>query len=689
MLTVCNLFAQSPLSGIPGLTLWLRADVGVVTNGPGDSVTTWHDQSGNGYDATGAVGSKPTVNSNSLNGLPAIKFNTTNLSFLSGPQITQFNNNGSICGLYAFIICKADGNSSGNHGGIFTIGSLNGLGNVPGWWFERLSFLGALYLNNNAANPATAYLSNSSGMGGTGTSTYKMFEVRKIEGQSTAIDVNTSTVTSTTTAGLSGSDQAIVNGTFTNGTYNIGLSPGYASPDGYFNGEIAEIILFDTCLNGAQIAQVESYLGTKYSPTVHIGPRDTTITHGLCALPLTAPTGFVSYTWSTGAVTSTPSIVVTPTANPTTYSVSVTDGNGCMDSTATPLSLPVYTPAPLIITAIGGNTVCSNATTTLTANNGGTSTYTWMPSVTSVSANSNSVTITPTNPTTYSVIGIDANGCVDTASKQIDIVPIPSSLSVTPNNYICSNNPVNSMVVTATNATGYIWVGPAPSTNTVSTSSTPSFTTPGMYTVYAVNSCGQLSAGSTVPLTKDSVTAAITAPTGTLTTGNAPDTVSFAGLGTSTNGIISNTSYNWNFGNGNSSSTQNPTEIYTAPSLIQNIYTATLTVTDSKGCWDTATVKITVNEIPTMIIIPNIFSPNGDGINDVFSIKATGISDFDCKIYDRWGILLHEWTGIDGGWDGKGKNGNNETDGTYFYIINYNDINNKTINKTGFFELVR
>jgi gliding motility-associated-like protein len=401
------------------------------------------------------------------------------------------------------------------------------------------------------------------------------------------------------------------------------------------------------------------------------------------------PSTLSSYTWSTGAVTSTPSIVVTPTANPTTYSVSVTDGNGCMDSTATPLSLPVYTPAPLIITAIGGNTVCSNATTTLTANNGGTSTYTWMPSVTSVSANSNSVTITPTNPTTYSVIGIDANGCVDTASKQIDIVPIPSSLSVTPNNYICSNNPVNSMVVTATNATGYIWVGPAPSTNTVSTSSTPSFTTPGMYTVYAVNSCGQLSAGSTVPLTKDSVTAAITAPTGTLTTGNAPDTVSFAGLGTSTNGIISNTSYNWNFGNGNSSSTQNPTEIYTAPSLIQNIYTATLTVTDSKGCWDTATVKITVNEIPTMIIIPNIFSPNGDGINDVFSIKATGISDFDCKIYDRWGILLHEWTGIDGGWDGKGKNGNNETDGTYFYIINYNDINNKTINKTGFFELVR
>jgi len=107
-------------------------------------------------------------------------------------------------------------------------------------------------------------------------------------------------------------------------------------------------------------------------------------------------------------------------------------------------------------------------------------------------------------------------------------------------------------------------------------------------------------------------------------------------------------------------------------------------VTRSKG--DTV---IIVNEIPTMVIIPNIFSPNGDGINDVFSIKATGISNFDCQVYDRWGIFLHEWTGLDGGWDGKGKNGNNETDGTYFYIINYKDKYRKTINKQGFFELVR
>jgi len=72
-----------------------------------------------------------------------------------------------------------------------------------------------------------------------------------------------------------------------------------------------------------------------------------------------------------------------------------------------------------------------------------------------------------------------------------------------------------------------------------------------------------------------------------------------------------------------------------------------------------------------------------------FSVKATGINSFDCKIYDRWGLFLHEWEGVNGGWDGKGVNGNNATDGTYFYIINYNDNQGKAVNKNGFFELVR
>ncbi len=568
MLTVCNLFAQSPLSGIPGLTLWLRADVGVVTNGPGDSVTTWHDQSGNGYDATGAVGSKPTVNSNSLNGLPAIKFNTTNLSFLSGPQITQFNNNGSICGLYAFIICKADGNSSGNHGGIFTIGSLNGLGNVPGWWFERLSFLGALYLNNNAANPATAYLSNSSGMGGTGTSTYKMFEVRKIEGQSTAIDVNTSTVTSTTTAGLSGSDQAIVNGTFTNGTYNIGLSPGYASPDGYFNGEIAEIILFDTCLNGAQIAQVESYLGTKYSPTVHIGPRDTTITHGLCALPLTAPTGFVSYTWSTGATTNSISVSTSGT-----YSVIIKDAFGAYQYDTTTVTFPTLSLNPTA-------TVCVGDSLELVPNVPSFSNYTfkWNP------GNQTTDSIKVGVAGTYKVVVTDAlnTSCsVTTNAEVVSVDNFKSTVSLGSATTLCSGNRLSLVTpVEPWNQLHFLW-------STGSVDSLIWVNTPAAYSVTVTDAIGCSGSASVT------VTIAGTAPHVNFTTTPVCQGLPYSPYN---NSDSVNVKYAWAFGDGGTGTGRFASHNY----LAADTFLVKLTVTDTiHGCVNDSIIPLVVNALPT------------------------------------------------------------------------------------------
>jgi len=93
-------------------------------------------------------------------------------------------------------------------------------------------------------------------------------------------------------------------------------------------------------------------------------------------------------------------------------------------------------------------------------------------------------------------------------------------------------------------------------------------------------------------------------------------------------------------------------------------------------------------DIPTAIIIPNIFTPNGDSINDTFFVKGANLTNFNCKIYDRWGALLFQWTDINTGWNGKDKNGA-ATDGTYFYVITYADNTGKTNTKNGFFQLLR
>ena len=59
------------------------------------------------------------------------------------------------------------------------------------------------------------------------------------------------------------------------------------------------------------------------------------------------------------------------------------------------------------------------------------------------------------------------------------------------------------------------------------------------------------------------------------------------------------------------------------------------------------------NLTPTSIIIPNVFSPNGDGQNDLFSISGTGIISVKAEIYNRWGSLMFSSQQLNEGWDGR------------------------------------
>lgn len=78
--------------------------------------------------------------------------------------------------------------------------------------------------------------------------------------------------------------------------------------------------------------------------------------------------------------------------------------------------------------------------------------------------------------------------------------------------------------------------------------------------------------------------------------------------------------------------------------------------------------------------IPNTFSPNGDGVNDIWEIK--GISNFpDCgvKVFTRWGQLVFQTTGysLDDRWDGTSKSGKDLAPGAYYYVIQLRDVNDR------------
>ncbi|MGZ3861583.1 MAG: FG-GAP-like repeat-containing protein [Bacteroidia bacterium] len=261
------------------------------------------------------------------------------------------------------------------------------------------------------------------------------------------------------------------------------------------------------------------------------------------------------------------------------------------------------------------------------------------------------------------------SGLLVMLNKNTPLVP----LIITGDSMVCSGQ--STTLSTTNNGYSYYWTGPAPSTTIVGSGTHASISQEGIYTLRIKNYCFDT---LNYNIHIDTVKASFTVNE---TTSLVPCNEIFLSTSYSKYGTISN--YNWNFGNGNIINTpNNPTSSYYDN---KGLYNVSLKVTDSFGCSDSTTQKITVLEI----VVPNIFTPNGDGINDLFSISGTDVGDVECLVYDRWGLELFRWSGFNGGWNGKTKGGIPCNDGTYYYVVSYKDNSNKKHTINGFFLLER
>ena len=112
--------------------------------------------------------------------------------------------------------------------------------------------------------------------------------------------------------------------------------------------------------------------------------------------------------------------------------------------------------------------------------------------------------------------------------------------------------------------------------------------------------------------------------------------------------------WQWNFGDVNSLSDTSiiPNPQYTYTSTVGTIYNVTLMVSNQYGCTDDTTIQITI-ESDFNFHIPNAFTPNDDGINDVFlGYGYGGITEYQIWIFDRWGTLMFNSVNINEAWDG-------------------------------------
>lgn len=223
---------------------------------------------------------------------------------------------------------------------------------------------------------------------------------------------------------------------------------------------------------------------------------------------------------------------------------------------------------------------------------------------------------------------------------------------------ICENSSGNVFYATGdSTATGFQWTVPGSGTITSGQGTDSLYvdwtTNTGYVVVYATTSTGC----NSLP---DSCQPTVTpAPIASFT-----DTSSgmFGSTYTFIDGTVGATSWAWDFGDGNTSTQQNPTHDFPTAGT----YTVILTVTNANGCTDQDTVIITITE---GIIIPNVFTPNGDGINDEFFIASSGFSEYKLEVYDRWGVKLFESAEPNVHWDGHTTSGALCSDGTYYYIL--------------------
>jgi len=117
------------------------------------------------------------------------------------------------------------------------------------------------------------------------------------------------------------------------------------------------------------------------------------------------------------------------------------------------------------------------------------------------------------------------------------------------------------------------------------------------------------------------------------------------------------------------------------------MYSLKQVVNSQAGCKDSLSIDIEVIG-KLNIEIPNSFSPNGDGFNETFQVKTTGVKEFTCVIFNRWGSKVHEFKGPGTDWDGK-CNGKPASDGVYFYVFTASGLMGEQIEKNGSITLIR
>ncbi|MGB4846195.1 MAG: PKD domain-containing protein [Ferruginibacter sp.] len=377
--------------------------------------------------------------------------------------------------------------------------------------------------------------------------------------------------------------------------------------------------------------------------------------------------GTGTFLWSPNYMISNVNIA-NPLVSPdvtTTYSVRLTDAFGCTADESITVNVKSF------VTLFGGNdtTICRTDSITLQLTSDALH-YIWTPATGLNDPTLQNPRAAPLVTTTYHVVG-NIGKCI--AEDDITVTPIPyPAANAGPDQTICVGT---SAQLNASGGSIYSWSPTA--FLTAANIPNPVSVNPTDNVRYIVTVRDVLGCPKPVKDTMILTVAKIVADAGPR------DTSVVIGQPLHLNATGS-TNYAWT----PTTWLDNP-NIYNPIALPQNDIEYVVRVSNPQGCFDTDSIFVKVFKVSPDLYVPNAFTPNGDGNNDIFKPIPLGMRSLDIfRVYNRWGQMLYSGTGNGSGWDGK-FGGKAQEAATYVWHAEGVDYTGKKIKRKGTVVLIR
>ena len=407
------------------------------------------------------------------------------------------------------------------------------------------------------------------------------------------------------------------------------------------------VIYLSSCPPCSQTDNTNINLVDPNAPPVDAGPDQTVCEGTQVTVTADNPNG-ANISWDNGVTDGTP---FTPAVGTTNYTVTA-ELAGC---TSTDLMVVTVNPIPAV-NAGNDVAVCQGEQVTLSGS--GADSYVWDNGVT------DGVSFVPSTTTTYTVTGTSL-GCSATDDVVVTVYDNPDVTFSADNIVGCIPQEVNFSNDTPNSATCEWNIDG----NIISDDCSPSytFTTPGCFDVSLTVTSND---GCTETFTEQNYICIDGYPNADFYA-NPAELTSIFNETDFINNSTGATTYEWDFGDGNGSTSENPSHTY--PGEEENEFLVQLIATSQYGCQDTAYQTVLMRE-ELIFYVPNTFTPDNDDFNETF--KPVFTSGFDPMsytlfIYDRWGETIFESNNAEVGWDGTYGTDSEELvkDGTYVWKI--------------------